>query len=58
MDEAERLHYKLIVGGDFNTELHVGHRGNFVDEFEACGDCKLQMVKTMTTAGPSAAPSG
>ena len=24
----------------------------------ACGDCKLQMVTTMTTAGPSAAPSG
>ena len=35
LDEAERLHYKIIVGGDFNTELHVGHRGNFFDEF-AC----------------------
>ena len=35
LDEAERLHYKIIVGGDFNTELHVGHRGNFLDEF-AC----------------------
>ena len=26
LDEAERLHYKIIVGGDFNTESNVGHR--------------------------------
>ena len=35
LDEAKRLHYKIIVGGDLNTELHVGHRGNLLDEF-AC----------------------
>ena len=35
LDEAARLHYKMIVGGDFNTELHVGLRGNFLDVF-AC----------------------
>lgn len=35
LDEARRLQYKTIVGGDFNTELHVRHRGNFVDEL-AC----------------------
>ena len=25
LDEAERLHYKVIVGGDFNIELRLGH---------------------------------
>ena len=35
LGEAGRLHYKIIVGKNFNTELHVGHRGNFPDEF-AC----------------------
>ena len=25
LDEAERLHHKVIVGGDFNIELHLGH---------------------------------
>ena len=31
LDEAERLHCKIIVGKDFNTELHVRHRGNVLD---------------------------
>ena len=35
LHEGARLHYKTIVGGAFNSELHVGHRGNFLNEF-AC----------------------
>ena len=35
LNEIKYLYYKIIVGGDFNTELHVGYCGNFLDEF-AC----------------------
>ena len=58
LDEAERLHYKIIVGEDFNTELHVGHRGNLLDEFACMWRLQVANGQTMMTAGPSAAPSG
>ena len=28
LDEAERLHHKVIVGENFHIELHLGHSGN------------------------------
>ena len=35
LNKIEYLHYKIIVVWDFNTELHVGYWGNFLDKF-AC----------------------
>ena len=46
LDEAERLHCKFVVAGDFNTELNVGHRGNFLDEFACMSRLQLANYET------------
>ena len=32
MEQARRLQFGLVVGGDFNTQLHVGFRGSLLND--------------------------
>ena len=51
LDEAGRLQCKTIVGGDFNTELHVGHRGNFLDELAGMWGLQVANCENHNNAG-------
>ena len=33
LDGAARVGAQVVVGGDFNTQLHVGHRGEVLEHF-------------------------
>lgn len=57
LDTAKRNGVKIIVGGDFNTQLGLGHRGDTLQNLCSDLDFTWPIRKTALTRGHFAVPT-